>query len=234
MGAVSEFEYRYNMTIKTFPSHAEPGFESPAQQEEVWGRRWGCDNDVGQLRMVLMHRPGEEMGIIDPAKRLEHLGSYGDAEGQTWYWRGDSITPLEVQQAQHDGLADALRKEGVEVVYLTRCAPGRHKSIYTRDSCIAVKGGAIVTRLGPIVRRGEELGPDVSMLKVIQTELFQKITDTMMEVAGENAGLLEPMEGNRELNPSGLFLQARPSTIYGGSNEIQRNVLAKNVLALPS
>ena len=84
-----------------------------------------------------------------------------------------------------------------------------------------------------IVRRGEELGPDVSMLKVIQTELFQKITDTMMDVAGENAALLEPMEGIRELNPAGLFLQARPSTIYGGSNEIQRNILAKNVLRLP-
>ncbi|HTN09623.1 MAG TPA: acyl-CoA dehydrogenase family protein, partial [Acetobacteraceae bacterium] len=84
-----------------------------------------------------------------------------------------------------------------------------------------------------IVRRGEALGPDVSMLKVIQTELFQKITDTMMEIAGENAGLLEPMEGNRELHPSGQFIQARPSTIYGGSNEIQRNILAKNVLGLP-
>jgi alkylation response protein AidB-like acyl-CoA dehydrogenase len=84
-----------------------------------------------------------------------------------------------------------------------------------------------------IVRRGEPLGPDVSMLKVIQTELFQKITDAMMEIAGENAGLLEPMEGNRELHPSGLFIQARPSTIYGGSNEIQRNILAKNVLGLP-
>ena len=68
---------------------------------------------------------------------------------------------------------------------------------------------------------------------MIQTELFQKITDAMLDVAGENAGLLEPMEGNRELNPSGLFLQARPATIYGGSNEIQRNILAKNVLELP-
>ena len=85
-----------------------------------------------------------------------------------------------------------------------------------------------------IVRRGQELGPDVSMLKIIQTELFQKITDTMLEFAGENAALLEPMEDNRELNPAGLFLQARPSTIYGGSNEIQRNILAKNVLRLPS
>jgi N-dimethylarginine dimethylaminohydrolase len=156
MGAVSEFEYRYNMTIKTFPSHAEPVFESPTQQETVWGRNWGCDNDVGQLRTVLMHRPGEEMKILDPSKRLEHLGSFGDPEGQTWYWRGDVIHTMEELQEQHDGLADALRAEGVEVVYLKRCAPGKHKAIYTRDSCIGVKGGAIVTRLGPIVRRGEE------------------------------------------------------------------------------
>jgi alkylation response protein AidB-like acyl-CoA dehydrogenase len=84
------------------------------------------------------------------------------------------------------------------------------------------------------VRRGETLGPDVSMLKIWQTELFQRITDLAMEVAGENGALLEPMEGNRELHPSGLFLQARPSTIYGGSNEIQRNIIAKNVLGLPS
>ena len=85
-----------------------------------------------------------------------------------------------------------------------------------------------------IVRRGETLGPDVSQLKIWQTELFQRITDVSLEIAGENGALLEPMEGNRELHPSGLFLQARPTTIYGGSNEIQRNILAKNILDLPS
>ncbi len=83
------------------------------------------------------------------------------------------------------------------------------------------------------LRRGESLGPDVSMLKVIQTELFQKITDLMVEIGGENAGLLEPMDGNRDLNIGGLYIQARPATIYGGSNEIQRNIIAKNVLAMP-
>ncbi|CAA9280217.1 MAG: Acyl-CoA dehydrogenase, long-chain specific [uncultured Craurococcus sp.] len=83
------------------------------------------------------------------------------------------------------------------------------------------------------LKRGESLGADVSMLKILQTELFQAITDTMLEIAGENAGLLEPMEGNRDLNIGGLFIQARPATIYGGSNEIQRNILAKNVLGLP-
>ena len=83
------------------------------------------------------------------------------------------------------------------------------------------------------LKRGETLGPDVSMLKICQTELFQRITDTMLEICGENAGLLEPMEGNRNLNPTGLYIQSRPATIYGGSNEIQRNILSKNVLELP-
>ncbi|MCB4822349.1 acyl-CoA dehydrogenase family protein [Roseicella aerolata] len=89
--------------------------------------------------------------------------------------------------------------------------------------------GVYVDRL----KRGQSLGPDVSMLKIIQTELFQKVTDTMLEIAGENAGLMEPMEGNRDLNIGGLYIQARPATIYGGSNEIQRNILSKNVLELP-
>ena len=40
MSAVSEFEYRYNMTIKAFPSHAEPVFENASQQDLVWSARW--------------------------------------------------------------------------------------------------------------------------------------------------------------------------------------------------
>ena len=84
------------------------------------------------------------------------------------------------------------------------------------------------------LRRGELLGADVSMLKLNQSELYQRITETMLEIAGENSGLLEPMSGNRELNPAGQFIQARPVSIYGGSNEVQRNILAKAVLNLPS
>jgi alkylation response protein AidB-like acyl-CoA dehydrogenase len=83
------------------------------------------------------------------------------------------------------------------------------------------------------VYRGEALGPDVSMLKVHQTELYQRITETMLEIAAEHGGQFGPLDGNRELNPAGLFIHSRPSTIYAGSNEIQRNILAKNVLELP-
>ncbi|MFJ4192528.1 acyl-CoA dehydrogenase family protein [Pseudomonas sp. NPDC089534] len=82
------------------------------------------------------------------------------------------------------------------------------------------------------LRRGESLGADVSLLKVHQTELFQRITDYMLEISGEYAAYLDPIEGNGNLNPTGLFLQARPATIYGGSSEIQRNILAKAMLGL--
>lgn len=88
-------------------------------------------------------------------------------------------------------------------------------------------------RFVEVLKQGRSLGPDVSMLKVFQSELFQRITDTMLEIAGENAGLLEPIGGNLNLNPTGQYIQARPTSIYGGTNEIQRNIIAKNVLELP-
>ena len=82
------------------------------------------------------------------------------------------------------------------------------------------------------LKRGEPIGPDVSILKIVQTELFQRITDAMLEIAGGHAGLLEPMEDR--LHPAGSFLLARPSTIFGGSSEILRNILARSVLDLPA
>ena len=153
--AMSEFDHRYNMLIERFASEPEPAFESEAEQRSVWGRRWGCNSDVGRLRVVLMHRPGEEMRVVERLPRIPELGAFGDPETGA-YWRGEVIPTLAEQQAQHDALAAALREEGVEVVYLARCAPWRHKSVYTRDSCIAVDGGAVVTRMGPRIRRGEE------------------------------------------------------------------------------
>ena len=83
------------------------------------------------------------------------------------------------------------------------------------------------------LRRGEELGPDVSLLKVWQSELFQRITETAFEIAGEEGVMLNPIGGNRSLNPAASFIQSRVVSIYGGSNEIQRGIIAKNVLGLP-
>ena len=145
----------YNQTIKMFGSHPEPAFESAEQQAYVWGREWGCDNDVGRIRLCLMHRPGDEMNIVDRTRRIEEIGSYGDPEAG-WYFQSDTVPDWGEFRAQHQGLIDTLRDEGVEVVFLDRIEPDGIKSVYTRDSSFAVKGGAIVSRLARTIRRGEE------------------------------------------------------------------------------
>jgi alkylation response protein AidB-like acyl-CoA dehydrogenase len=82
------------------------------------------------------------------------------------------------------------------------------------------------------LKRGEALGPEVSFLKLNQTGLFQRITEYGLELAGEDAGLLEPVAGNRNLNVAGQFLNARAATIYGGTTQVQKNIVAKAVLGL--
>ncbi len=84
------------------------------------------------------------------------------------------------------------------------------------------------------LKAGEKLGPEVSMLKLNQCELYQRITEFMLEVAGEYSGFMDPIDAVDTLHPSGLFIQSRLLTIAGGSSEILRNIIAKNVLNMPS
>ncbi|MFD1910660.1 dimethylarginine dimethylaminohydrolase family protein [Halodurantibacterium flavum] len=186
-GIISEPEYRYNMLIKTFASRAEPAFETESEQVEVWGRRWGCNNDVGHLRMVLMHRPGDELNVVDPNMRMPEINAFGDPK-TGWYWRGNVIPDFEEMRAQHDAYVQALREEDVEVVYIDKAAPGRLKTVYTRDSVIAIDGGAIVTRMGPPIRRGEEL-PVTRTLAKLGMPILRTIHGTGMVEGGSFAFL---------------------------------------------
>jgi len=83
------------------------------------------------------------------------------------------------------------------------------------------------------VCRGEELGADISMLKIHQTELYQRITQAAIDFGGEYAALRRSPAGETAVTPAALWIQARVTTIYGGTSEIQRNIIAKNVLRMP-
>ncbi len=155
-GGTPSAAWVYNQTIKLFAAGAEPAFEDPSEQARTWGQTWGIDNDVGRIRSILMHRPGQEMAVIDPAKRIPEIGSLGDLE-QGWYFQSDTAPDIEGMRAEHDAFVAALRAEGVEVHFLEGVTGGRLKSVYTRDPVIMVKGGAIVCRMGARIRRGEEL-----------------------------------------------------------------------------
>jgi len=155
----------YNETVRMFATPGTPPFEERAELERYWGRAWGVDNDIGRIRSILMHRPGDEMKIVDPAKRIEAIGSFGDLEAG-WYFQSDTVPPVAEMQSQHDALVAALQARGVEVHFVEGVDGGRLKSCYTRDPFIMVKGGAIVTRMGTRIRRGEELAITRTLAKL--------------------------------------------------------------------
>jgi len=88
-------------------------------------------------------------------------------------------------------------------------------------------------RYASILRTGGDLGPDVSILKIWATETFQRIAEEMVDLAGDDGGLREDLQfGETHVDAMNQFLQSRPTTIYAGANEIQRNIVAKRVLGL--
>ena len=90
------------------------------------------------------------------------------------------------------------------------------------------------TKFADIVKHGGTLGPDVSLLKIWATETFSRVTHLMLEAAGSRGVQVgKTAVGDSEIDVLSQFYNSLPSTIYGGSNEIQRNILAKNVLKLP-
>ena len=156
MTSSSDPGWIYNQTVKMFATPGDPPFEDTAELTAHWGRVWGVNNDVGRIRSDLVLRPGVAMAVVDPSKRIESIGSFGDLDAD-WYFQSDRVPPVASMQAQHDALTAALLAAGVEVHHVDRVSQGRLKSCYTRDPLITVNGGAIICRMGTRVRRGEEL-----------------------------------------------------------------------------
>jgi alkylation response protein AidB-like acyl-CoA dehydrogenase len=85
-------------------------------------------------------------------------------------------------------------------------------------------------------RSGQPPGADVSMLKIRGTEIQQAITELMMQAVGPLAQPFVALEGGTvdplasRLAPR--YCNYRKTSIYAGSNEIQRNIIAKMTLGL--
>jgi alkylation response protein AidB-like acyl-CoA dehydrogenase len=64
--------------------------------------------------------------------------------------------------------------------------------------------------------------------------LTQQITLLTVEACGSDGAMLEavPVEDGT-VSPALSFLQSHRETIFAGSSEIQRNIIAKRVLNLP-
>jgi alkylation response protein AidB-like acyl-CoA dehydrogenase len=72
------------------------------------------------------------------------------------------------------------------------------------------------------MRGGRPPGAEVSMLKIRGTEIQQMLTELMMEAAGPTS----------DITLAQRYCSFRKTSIYAGSNEIQRNIIAKMSLGL--
>ena len=69
-------------------------------------------------------------------------------------------------------------------------------------------------------------GPEASLLKIKGTQIQQAISELMMHAAGPRA---LPLRRGAFAN---TYLNLRKTSIYGGSNEIQKNIIAQTILGL--
>jgi alkylation response protein AidB-like acyl-CoA dehydrogenase len=90
---------------------------------------------------------------------------------------------------------------------------------------------------------GKNVGPESSLLKCRGTEIQQSLTELMVEAVGnyavpfDNTGSLkgvnfDPIGPDYASSASPSYFNTRKVSIYAGSNEIQRNIMAKMVLGL--
>jgi alkylation response protein AidB-like acyl-CoA dehydrogenase len=78
-------------------------------------------------------------------------------------------------------------------------------------------------------------GPESSIIKIFGSELLQALNELLLEAAGGQAPTEESITTDfGEVDVSTSYLQSRRVTIYGGSSEIQRNIVARRVLKLPN
>lgn len=94
---------------------------------------------------------------------------------------------------------------------------------------------ALYGEYAAIVKQGGVPGADISVLKIWSTETYVRLSEMMLEAAGSAAGVVGKQAfGDTQVDVLSHFYNARPAPIYAGSNEIQRNILAKQVLGLPT
>ncbi|MFF3850768.1 acyl-CoA dehydrogenase family protein [Streptomyces sp. NPDC002328] len=93
--------------------------------------------------------------------------------------------------------------------------------------------------------KGAEAGPESSIAKLYWSEYHTEVTDLAMDIMGLHGQVPvgrqplrtyradDPGAANSSASWSTTYLIARSGTIYAGTSQVQRNILAEKVLGLP-
>jgi alkylation response protein AidB-like acyl-CoA dehydrogenase len=81
--------------------------------------------------------------------------------------------------------------------------------------------------------RGGAVGPASSSVKLLMAEAEQRLAATVLEVLGPTLEHAEPEAADEDAFWYETYLYSRAASVYGGTQQIQRNIIADRVLALP-
>ncbi|MGH2510608.1 MAG: dimethylarginine dimethylaminohydrolase family protein [Ktedonobacteraceae bacterium] len=107
---------------------------------DTWGD-WGASSECGQLRAVLLKRPGRELDLIEDLDAMLIHEGYLD---------------LDLMQAQHSALARAYLDNNVAVHYVEGSRLDKPNAYFCRDLMLMTPEGAIIARPASLARAGEE------------------------------------------------------------------------------
>jgi alkylation response protein AidB-like acyl-CoA dehydrogenase len=156
-----------------------------------------------------------------------------------------AMTTLSYERGPEDTLGRQIRfKQELDrlLVTATVLQRGKRKAIddpVLRDKLAKSVVEVEIMRLSSLrafskALHGKALGPEASMSKLYWSHIAQNLYETALETLGPLAPIcggdpLSPADGRYQLS----FLHSRAFTIYSGSSEIQRNIIAERVLGLP-
>ena len=80
---------------------------------------------------------------------------------------------------------------------------------------------------------GGAVGPDSSSVKLLMAEAEQRLAATVLDVLGPTLEHAEPEAAGENDFWHETYLYSRAASVYGGTQQIQRNIIADRVLALP-
>lgn len=105
------------------------------------------------------------------------------------------------------------------------------QDLHARLVCDLADFAALYGQIADASVRGSAGSEDYSALKILSSELFQRISEANMQVAGELAGATGAVSiGTQLVQLNKIYMIARASSIYGGANDVQRDIIARNII----
>jgi len=93
---------------------------------------------------------------------------------------------------------------------------------------------AVFAHVVGLAKAGIEIGAASSFGKLAATEIVQRLADLLLEAAGPYGADRDQIDTpDGPVDVSEFWRQARRLSIFAGTSEIQRNVIAKRILGLP-